>query len=110
MTKELTEDQKNEAVSLFLVGVHHYTAIAQHLNVPYQSVNTYMTKWKKKHGLLKTRKKRVAKDEIEATLESKLFKVDDQGNKYIGVLTKALFEELEFLRKFYLSHTGKKAA
>lgn len=107
MSKELTQDQKNEAVSLFLVGVSHYTSIAEHLKVPYQSVNTYMTKWKKKNGILKTRKKRATKIDNEPTLADKLFKVDDQGNKYIGVLTKALYEELEFLRKFYLQHTGR---
>lgn len=108
---ELSEEQKNEAVSLYLVGVNKYTAIADHLGVPYQWVNTYMTKWKKKNGILKTRKPRASKAEKEPSLESQLFKVDENGNKYIGVLTKALFEELEFLRKYYLHHTkGKKAA
>lgn len=104
MRKELTQEQKNEAVSLFLIGVQHYTQIAAHLNVPYQLVNTYMTKWKKKNGLLKTRKKRTPK------VDPNLFSIEDQGSKYIAVLTKALFEELEFLRKFYRANTENKAA
>tara|TARA_R110000868_G_scaffold268180_2_gene527409 strand:+ start:103 stop:408 length:306 start_codon:yes stop_codon:yes gene_type:complete len=85
----LTEDQQKKAVSLFLVGVSHYTDISRELKVPYQAVNTYMTKWKKRNGVLQKRKRKAKQLDIPVPMP------------------KDTMEELEFLRKYYLLNTMK---
>lgn len=83
----LTETQKKEAIYLFKNGVTHYTDISKMLNVTYNSVNTFMTKYKYQVGILKKKKKVVKKE--DKSLEDDLL-----GGK--------LNTELKFLMKLRL--------
>lgn len=86
-TKEpyiLTDTITKQMERLYLSGVQKYADIAAELGIPYKSVNRYMTKWKKRNGLLKAHRKLV-----EASTP-----------------TPADTSELNFLRKFYIDHIG----
>lgn len=80
-TKEpfiLTDALAKQMERIYLSGVTKYTEISQELGIPYKAVNRYMTKWKKRNGLLKNHETLIARPNFES--------------------------ELQFLRKFYIEH------
>jgi len=101
--RKLTEEQKKQAISLFLIGECPYTEIARQLKVPYQAVNSFMTIWKKENGLIKKRKRR---SDAKRHKPHIIVKSED-STEYSQVLTMAILEELTFLRKFYLTYRIK---
>lgn len=94
-TTYLTAFQEKEAVKLFNQGHDTYVEIARLLNVPYQAVNSFMTKWKKQVGILKKRSTRSDK-KIIALKHVEVTKDETNADKIIQ-------KELTFLREFYKS-------
>lgn len=92
--KNLTATQKKEAVSLYNSGVSTYTQIASKMHLPYQLINTFMTKWKYEKGIL-TRSKKVSEPIVEKKIE------DDFMEEKDIVMTSIVEEELKFLREYY---------
>jgi predicted transcriptional regulator len=90
MTRTLTEEQKRKAIALFQMGVQHYTDISARLDLPYQAVNTFMTKWKYDTGILKRRRTRSDKKPLVEKRTSNDWQV------------RSASDELAFLRRFYL--------
>jgi hypothetical protein len=88
---KLTGDQKREAVQLFKKGVTAYTDISKKLAVPYKLVNSFMTKWKYRRGILKKR----------STRSDKKPKYSEVVNRQDLIENEQLLAELKFLRKFY---------
>jgi transposase len=98
---QLTKEQKLKLLNLYFGGVTKYTDLAKLTGYSYNSVNSFMTRWKRKSGLLKTRKHR---------------------NKYKNLailptdsitITKDELEELQALRRFfrdYVLNNPKKPA
>jgi len=79
----ITELLAKQMERLYLSGTQRYSDIAAELKVPYKVVNRYMTKWKRRNGLLKAHHELTAKP------------------------TSSINSELQFLRKFYLDHVTK---
>lgn len=94
----LTDAQKKDAVTLFKRGHERYTDLTKELNkmygkgsnIPYQAVNTFMTKWKRREGIIQKRAERSDKKRPSAP----------SLNNNSG-LPDILMEELRMLRNFY---------
>lgn len=95
---KLTEQQELQAVHLFnQENDVTYVFIAQTIGVPYGLVNKFMTKWKKRMGILKSRPER-RKSRRNTPTTHKVY-VETPAPK------KAKNEdELKFLRGFYIKH------
>lgn len=89
----LTPEQKAEAIDLFTHGLRAYTKISAKMRVPYQAINSFMTKWKYKNGIL-VRPKKIARSKKKQ--RSPLIASDEV------LVSKIVTEELKFLRDFYL--------
>lgn len=116
----LTAAQKKEAIALFNQGLQTYTQISAKMRVPYQAVNTFMTKWKYKKGILlkratrsdkkvrterKTHQAPVQRQAKSESVES-LQQIPDTSDiirHSQDVVTKLILDELKFLREFYKS-------
>jgi len=95
----MTKQQQEEAVRLFNSGVKTYTKIAGIMDVPYKEVNAFMTKWKRKNGLLK-KHKQIAMDEFTVRRQAA-----SESPEYEAKI-KSLEDEVKFLRSFYLRKIG----
>jgi predicted transcriptional regulator len=79
----MNKTQQDKVIELFKSGVNTYTEISKRLDLPYNQVNLFMTKWKRKNGLLKKHEDIYKMSKLESEIA----------------------EELEFLRKFYVKNT-----
>lgn len=84
----LSDEQKLKVLHLYLRGTEKYTEICEQLNLPYNAVNSFMTKWKARRGLTKKRKPRKPR-------------VEDDLLPVPITITISELQELKFLRHFY---------
>jgi len=54
---KLTQQQKETLEKLYQTGKFTYGDLARRLNIPYNTVNRYMTSWKRSQGIIKPKKK-----------------------------------------------------
>lgn len=92
-TLKLTDAQAVAAVELYNAGITQYTKIAKKLKLPYVAVNKFMTNWKRKHGILKSRK---AVSKVSAQRKSEAAPAIGKSMDSVSA------SELVFLRKFYI--------
>ena len=85
---KLSDEQRIQLLNLYFNGVSRYTDLAKLTGFPYNTINTFMTKWKRKSGTLKVRNKRIPK-KVQMSIAER--------------------QELLFLRKFYKNYLEKTA-
>lgn len=96
----LTQAQQLSTISLFQSGMTKYTEISKELKLPYAAINKYMTKWKRKQGILKSKSNKKARIRvIQQDQPSLVSQAVRAGNKAIDSVLEDL--ELKFLRNFY---------